>query len=144
MLFLPTPTFRNLWVVFLCLTYTGCATSSVETDVPKSQLPSEPPKIHRLTFESTPTQTGFPLRPSRESTVSRLTPKTEMREFKKTQAEAQTQLTAEKAPRVVEALGEKFAYFESESFPDMAHVCPSSESEKIKQWRHLSLVRSHV
>ena len=119
--------FLDALIVVLGIVITGCATPRAESNVVKSQLPSELPKVHRLNFEPSPS--GFPLRPSRETAAILIPPKITIVDVKETDTEARAKTAAEQNPRLREELGERFAFFETESFQEATGVCPSMESE---------------
>lgn len=124
---------HKILVVTLGAMCTACAIPHEATPVTKTSLPSEPPKVHQLEFKSSQTRTGFPLKPSTETRAALAKPKTEMIEDVETATEKRARKAAEQNPRVRQELGEKFAYFETESFPDMTDVCPTMESDSGQQ-----------
>ena len=68
-------------------------------------------------------------KPARETAAILITPKITIVDVIETDTDARAKTAAEQNPRVREELGERFAFFETESFQEATGVCPSMESE---------------
>ena len=117
--------------IALVLGATGCATPHAESLVEKRPLPSDPPKVHQLKFEPSPS--GFPLRPPREERSTTARPELKFVPDIENEREARIWAAAEQNPLVAKELGKKFRRFEAEEMEVGRGICHPEEVNSAQE-----------